>query len=133
MRFLKRLTVVPLLLILLLGLFSCSDDDNPTNGENNPPTIASLTASPATFRSGETCTLQVAASDPDGDQLAYLWDHRNGQEKLAWVSASGNTAVLGTCGCPVPFSVDAWVVSTVEDGRGGTARDSVAVVLLPEE
>ncbi len=133
MRFPKRLAMAPVILILLLGLFSCSDDDNPVNGDNTVPTITLLTVSPDTFHEGETCTLTVTAVDPDGDQLTYFWDHRNGQEKLAWVSASGNTAVLGTCGCPVPFSVDAWVIATADDGRGGVARDSVPVVLMPEE
>jgi len=133
MRSLARLVAGAAVLILLSGLFGCSDDDSSTGGANVPPIITSLTATPSSFRSGEVCTLRVVASDPDGDALSYYWGHSGGQEKLAWVSAAGSNAVLGTCGCPVAENINAWAIAIVDDGRGGEVRDSTAIVLMPAE
>jgi len=43
-------------------------------GENAPPAITSFTASPGTILEGSPTVLEVAAVDPNGDSLTYLFD-----------------------------------------------------------
>lgn len=117
----------------LSGVFGCSDDDNPITPENNPPTLLSVTAAPDTFHPLEISTITAVAEDPDGDELLYIWRHRHGESILEWVVATGNPAVLSTCTCDLDEPLQAWVIATVSDGKGGVAHDSVAIVVLPPE
>ncbi len=134
MKQIRFLLVLGTLSVLLTALLGCGSDDKPTGSDNAAPVISSITASPSSFQQGELCTVTVVASDPDGDNLQYSWDHHNAESQLEWVSAGGNTAVLTTCGCLIVDDLYAWVLATVRDGRGGEAIDSVEiVVLLPEE
>jgi hypothetical protein len=47
-------------------------------GFNFPPTISSVTATPASVVAGGTVELEVVAEDPDGDPLTYLWSATDG-------------------------------------------------------
>jgi len=120
-------------LAILLTLPGCGDDDSPTEPGNHPPVISSVVAEPDTFSRGGLCFITATASDPDGDVLNYAWDFHNGSSLLEWITASGNSAVLTTCGCTIVDPVNAWVLATVSDGKGGQAIDSAAVVVLPGE
>jgi formylglycine-generating enzyme required for sulfatase activity len=67
-----RLHRLPLVL-LLLGLSACSDEDG-----NHPPEILQLGAHPAELWHGGQTTLSCAAYDADGDGLSYAWSAAHG-------------------------------------------------------
>jgi len=126
----KRLALMKIeLLVLLLAAawIGCSDSDKGTDSGNHAPVIESLTADPDTFYADQSTMVTVAAADPDGDMLQYLWDAR----KLERIGGQGNTIILQACDCEIPVPTEDIVVSTVRDGRGGEARDSVSVLILP--
>lgn len=113
--------------ILVLGwgvlvLFcSCgSDNKNAVGPQNQNPIISSIACDPDTVLLGETSTITVTASDPDGDPLNYAYTATGGT-----VSGSGNTAIFTTGNTPGDASVNV----TVSDGRGGEAKSSAAFVV----
>ncbi|HEX9724968.1 MAG TPA: OmpA family protein [Vicinamibacteria bacterium] len=85
---------------------------------NRPPTV-SVTANPPEVEEGADSRVTADASDPDGDPLTYAWRAPDGR-----ITGSGPavtwTAPTGTEGS---FPVTA----TVDDGRGGTASDTVNI------
>jgi len=63
-------------------------------GANRPPTISSATVVPPNPKPGDTCTVTVTASDPDGDPIkSYTWLSSNSK-----VTSSGNN--IGTWVAP---------------------------------
>ena len=128
-----QLVILYLWFILVAAVSGCGGDNKPNESGNTPPTILSLTAVPDTFYALEISTITAVAEDPDGDELHYTWSHRHGESILEWVTATGNPAVLSTCTCELDEPLQAWVIVTVTDGKGGAAQDSVAIVVLPPE
>jgi hypothetical protein len=122
---------IPIVCGFLLGLGGCGDDEKPVATENTPPVILSLTAEPDTFYALELCTITAVAEDPDDDPLQYGWAYRHSGSILVWVSATSNPAVLTTCSCNITEPLNAWVIATIDDGNGGMAQDSIAIVVLP--
>jgi hypothetical protein len=41
--------------------------------ENHPPIIHDILVNPKTIQTGQTASVKVVASDPDGDELHYIW------------------------------------------------------------
>ena len=118
--------------LLIMGVISslgCGKDDKVTDPQNNPPVILSLTAVPDTIHVLHSTTVTVIAEDPDGDALNYNWFPRGSE--LTPVSGGGNTIVLNSCSC-INEPTGIVVLSIVDDGRGGTAQDSLTVWILPE-
>ncbi len=67
--------------LILLFVLSCSgSDSNPSapSQENRAPVLSSITMSPSSANTGETCTLSAVATDQDGDNLTYTWSGDNG-------------------------------------------------------
>ena len=62
------------------------------------------------------------AQDPDGDPLTYSWTNGTGTLASPTARQSAWTAPMQVG--PVPFTV------TVNDGRGGTASDSVTIQVI---
>ncbi len=88
---------------------------------NDDPVIESISAIPETLSPGETGTLSVVASDPDGDDVHYQWDApedwelvSDDEEEVEIIAPSepGETAVVEVI---------------VTDGLGGEATDDVVV------
>jgi hypothetical protein len=99
-------------------------------GGNRPPTIVSAAwADPNPVTLPGTSTLQVAASDPDGDPLAYSWSKLSGPGTVSFNpngtgAADSTTASFGAAGTYV-------LRVTVSDGQSGTATSDLSVVVNP--
>ncbi len=61
-------------LIFILPVLLCSS----CYKENEPPQIQSTTADPETIKTGETTHLTCVATDPDNDNLTFLWSSSAG-------------------------------------------------------
>ncbi|CAM2005351.1 PKD domain-containing protein [Acanthopleuribacter pedis] len=92
---------------------------NITESENRVPVISSLVL-PRFGTVGEAATLNVNATDADGDTLTYTWDLGDGN------SATGNP-VNHTYASDGSF----FVTVTVEDGRGGRAEERGTILIQP--
>ncbi|MCX5793229.1 MAG: hypothetical protein NTY45_13585, partial [Elusimicrobia bacterium] len=89
---------------------------------NSPPEISALTAEPAIVSTGSASVLHCAASDADGDELAYSWAAVEGST----ISGSG-ASVTWTA----PLSTGVYQVSCgVSDGKPGIMALYAAQVLV---
>jgi len=87
---------------------------------NHPPVIESLTAEPSLVRQGKTSTIECVASDPDSDELSYLWSAATGN-----ISGQGSAVTWtahNTCGTYV-------ITVTVSDSRGGEASEELDITV----
>jgi len=88
---------------------------------NYPPVVESLTAEPAVVNRAETTAIECVASDPDGDELSYLWTTDGGN-----ISGQGSAVTWiapNTCGSYV-------VAVSVADGRGGEASEELEIKVI---
>lgn len=89
---------------------------------NQPPTLA-LAASGTVVPTGATVTFTATASDPDGDTLAYQWQHwGDTTARIVSPNSPSITRTFSTAG--------SYVVScTVSDMKGGTVtREQLIIV-----
>lgn len=85
---------------------------------NHPPVIESLTAESSIVTEGKSTPIECVASDPDGDELTYLWAATGGD-----FSGEGS-AVIWTA----PKTCAEFVVSVaVIDVRGGEASKELNI------
>jgi len=82
---------------------------------NNPPTIEELTTDCPRVRKAGTATITCEASDPDGDELTYIWSAERG-------TISGEDHEV-TWTAPSEYG-DYLITVTVSDGRGGEVTSS---------
>ena len=88
---------------------------------NRPPTVRAR-CEPCTVEVGKTSTVTADAQDPDGDTLTYRWSAPAGRfanqadRQTVWTAPMQEG--------PVPATV------TVDDGKGGTASDSVTIQVI---
>lgn len=93
----------------------------PRTAGNRPPAVRAI-CDPCTVEVGRISTVSADAQDPDGDPLRYQW--RAAQGTLA---TTVNRQTLWTAPMqvgPVPVTV------SVDDGRGGTAGDTVTINVI---
>ena len=88
---------------------------------NRPPTVTA-SCDPCEVQFGGTSNVTATANDPDNDPLTYRWSAPTGSLEPT-DQASAVWTAPDQAG-PVPISV------TVDDGRGGTASDTVTVQVL---
>lgn len=88
---------------------------------NNPPEISSLTANPSSVEIGGTSTLICVASDPDGDNLTYIWETSGGS-----ISGTGSSVTWTAPNAEGSYSVSC----TVDDGNGGQDFESVNIEVI---
>ena len=87
---------------------------------NNPPVINDLSAIPRKIDLNASSQISCTASDPDSNALAYIWSADAGT-----ISGSGS-AIVWTA----PSTEGNYIVRiTVDDGVGGTASDSIGIVV----
>ena len=87
--------------------------------ENRPPRVT-LACDPCKIMVGERSQLRADASDPDGDALEYRWSAPAGEFQGETNRTTRPWQAPGEAG-RVPVTV------TVDDGRGGTASDTVTI------
>jgi outer membrane protein OmpA-like peptidoglycan-associated protein len=93
----------------------------PPAPQNRPPTVKAR-CEPCTVEVGRTSTVTADGSDPDGDTLRYKWSAPAGtfanpsDRQSQWTAPNQEG--------PVQVTV------TVDDGKGGTASDSVTIQVI---
>ena len=93
----------------------------PAPPANRPPVVKAQ-CDPCTVEVGRNSTVTATASDPDGDTLTYRWTSPQGtlanpaERQTLWTAPQQE----GT----VPVTV------TVDDGKGGTASDTVNIQVI---
>lgn len=93
----------------------------PPPPENRPPTVKAR-CEPCTVEICKTSTVTADAQDPDGDALTYKWSAPTGT-----FANEADRQTIWTAPCepgPVPVTV------TVDDGKGGTASDTVTIQVV---
>jgi PKD repeat protein len=86
----------------------------------NDAPLASISAEPEVEQGGATTFSGADSFDTDGDALTYTWDFGDGNTATG-VTASHAYAAAGTY----------TVTLTVDDGNGGTASNTVEIVVTP--
>ena len=95
--------------------------DVPTN---NPPTVDA--GQDQTVNEGDVVTLSGTASDPEGDQLTYLWSH----DSVLPITVSNATSQLTTFTAPaVDSDVTVTFVLSVSDGTNTDVTDQVTITI----
>lgn len=85
---------------------------------NKPPAIESLTADSTVLSYGESTTIKCAASDPDGDELSYVWSATGGD-------ISGQDAVIEWT---APSRCTTYLITViVTDGKGGEVGEELDI------
>jgi hypothetical protein len=95
-------------------------DQPPTDGPlaNQPPVIDSLTSKYRQVRADMLAPVECVASDPDEDELHYLWSATGG-------SIEGEGAVVDWV---APDIYDTYTITvTVTDGEGGQATETIDI------
>lgn len=89
--------------------------------QNRPPTVKAR-CEPCVVQVGKSATITADAQDPDGDALTYAWSVPTG--KLA------NPADRQTLWTAPEQEGSVPVTVTVDDGKGGTATDTVNIQVV---
>ena len=119
----SRLTLLGLLFALLGSCSNGDSSDDPPAPFNRPPVIASLQANPMSVLPGQSSSLSVAATDPDGDSLTYSWAATAGTLTGAGSAVSWQApGVPGTCTVSV----------TVSDGASSDLASVDLAVVTPD-
>ena len=96
----------------------------PPAPQNRPPTVKAQ-CDPCTVYVGERSQLTADANDPDGDPLTYQWTAPTGKLDQPTTPKPTWTAPMQVGSVPVTV--------TVNDGRGGTASDTVTIQVIQRE
>jgi outer membrane protein OmpA-like peptidoglycan-associated protein len=88
---------------------------------NRPPTVKAR-CEPCTIEIGKAITVTADAQDPDGDTLTYRWSGPTGTFANAGDRQTQWTAPMQEGAVPLTVTVD--------DGRGGTASDTVTIQVV---
>jgi len=91
---------------------------------NQPPFIASLTASNERVSPSGSCQVKCVASDPDGDKLSYAWSADGG-------NISGEDSTI-TWTAPAAAG-DYTIMVKVTDGRGGEMTTELIIEVAPNQ
>ncbi|ATB39526.1 branched-chain amino acid ABC transporter substrate-binding protein [Cystobacter fuscus] len=93
---------------------------------NSSPRVASLTASPTRIPVGQTTSVSISASDPDGDSLSYAW---SASCAGSWTNASSSSARFTPSLLPAGACNNCRLTVLVSDGHGGLNTGTVALCI----
>ncbi len=91
---------------------------------NQRPVISDLTADPSEVTPGSVVTLTCTATDADGDSLVYVWS----ADDEGTITGSGNVITW-----KLPDEDGKYVISVLDDGKGGTVRNETTVTVATPE
>jgi peptidoglycan-associated lipoprotein len=98
----------------------------PTPAPNRPPTFnGAIQANPPVLEPGQTTTLSAPATDPDGDTITYTWSAPAG----TFSSQNG----MNTTWTAPPQEGNYPLTVTANDGRGGTATNSITIPVMRKQ
>ncbi len=111
--------------LLLLLLASCVQPESTISsiGGNNSPVIDEVYVDPAFITVGTTATIEVTASDPDGDQLEYSWSTALGD-----IIGSGAVVRYSAAYCCVGSNI---VTVIVTDVKGAKVSEDIRIEINP--
>ena len=76
---LLTLFITGIALIIILSISCTPNTNSPTeSNDNSPPRIEKITANPSNPTTSVGIDLICIATDPDGDNLSYIWESANG-------------------------------------------------------
>jgi hypothetical protein len=96
---------------------------------NNWPVVTAVTSTKGRIDVTESTTLDVVASDADGDTLTYAWTADSGCAGT-FVAANVKSPTF-TLGATPPESGTCAFTVTVDDGRGGTNTGTLTIAAAP--
>ena len=119
----KNVFVTAALLAPLAVLAGCvhPEDTGVNPDANSNPLIETLTADPSQISVGESSTITVVSSHPQGKPLTYRWGASTGDIIGSWESVRFTASFC----CAGPN----YVTVTVLDNAGGSATRSVDVLI----
>lgn len=104
----------------------------PPPAANSAPVLGPLELWPTRVKPGESATLELMASDADGDPLTYRWSASGCTG--TWVDSSPGRARFTPDAVPATGACACRLSVTVEDGRGGQGQGSMFLcVATPSE
>lgn len=105
---------------------ACTEQDVPASSQNHPPNKPTLSATSNNIQSGESITISSASSDPDGDNISYLWSATGGsfnqtdEPTVIWTSPSVTESSTYT------------ITLVVQDIHGSSNSNSINIVVMPQ-
>ena len=96
---------------------------------NAAPTLTDIVASSTIGSPGDLLSFSSTSSDADGNRVSYVWDWGDG------TSTSGQTGLGGgliASSHSYAFDGSYVVVLAANDGRGGEARRSILITIVPK-
>jgi hypothetical protein len=93
---------------------------------NRSPQVASLSASPTQLAVGQTASVSVSASDPDGDRLYYSW---SASCAGSWSNASSSEAQFTPSLLPAGSCNNCRLTVSVSDRHRGQTTGTVALCI----
>ena len=92
---------------------------------NQPPVISNISANEGEINPAGSCQIECIASDPDEDELSYIWSTDGGN-----ISGEGSIVTLIAPDAPGAYTI----VVKVTDGREGEATTHLTIdVVAPNQ
>lgn len=117
----KTQSTIVFVIFGLLVSYACNNGS--TESKNNPPIITTLKAIPDTVVVGGTSRITCVASDPDGDDLTYIWEAEAGS-----INDSASIAIWTAPNGEGSYSISC----KVDDGNGGQNFQAIYIQVIPD-
>jgi hypothetical protein len=98
-------------------------------GTSQSPSLSAITVSAGSVNEGQSVTLSVSASDPQGDALTYAWTQVSPATPVGTFT-NGSSASPGWRAPQVTATTAFTLRVTVSDGTGGTSQRTVELQVV---